>query len=171
MTFENTRTDSVTGLNANPQPSHALHLFAVGNEMITNDTKYGLKAILFLAKNDTASLGNIADRENISIDALSTIFQKLERSGFINKSSSDNFSLRRHWFGTCTGYHHRYRLEDRSRSWARHFPGADKKRRIFSWGPIAGSPDDQGILRDLCQDHRSRKPSRMKFCEISICIQ
>ena len=63
--------------------------------MITNDTKYGLKAILFLAKNDTASLGNIADRENISIDALSTIFQKLERSGFINKSSSDNFSLSR----------------------------------------------------------------------------
>ncbi|RAU20536.1 transcriptional regulator [Paramagnetospirillum kuznetsovii] len=63
--------------------------------MITNHTKYGLKAVLHLAKHDTSSLDDIADRETIAADALADIFQKLERAGFIKQASPDNVMLAR----------------------------------------------------------------------------
>ncbi len=63
--------------------------------MITNNTKYGLKAILFLVKNEKARIQDIVDHEIAPKEEISAIFQKLEAAGLIRPSSSNHFSLTR----------------------------------------------------------------------------
>jgi len=76
-------------------PVIAHELFAWGQPMITNDTKYGLKAALFLAKNEASTIAQISDREALPTDALTSILARLERGGFIKRSAEERYSLAR----------------------------------------------------------------------------
>ena len=63
--------------------------------MITNDTKYGLKAALFLAKNAGATLAEMSESEALPQDALASILPRLQQAGFIKLAAGGRFSLNR----------------------------------------------------------------------------
>ena len=64
--------------------------------MITSNTKYVLKAVLFLLKNETASIEDIVKNEIADENTVTSIFQKLERSGILQQSSLNRYQFSRH---------------------------------------------------------------------------
>ncbi len=63
---------------------------------ISKKTQYGLRALVFLAKNDFSSIRKISEKENIPYYFLEKIFTDLEKSGLVasKKGSQGGYSLK-----------------------------------------------------------------------------